>query len=209
MVSPSTLVDFTASAPCCTPASRRRSAIGTPIQRALPAYGPPTSLDTQVRVMSRSISRRSSSSVEREPELLVDQCRGSATPSPADRSAAPGAACRRGRTWRSASMNGLIPGTSRLRLRESVPRRRSAEVPEPRARNSCPDPPANRAAPPAPAPTTANAETVSKNLRRSNPSGCSASPRSRLGPRVTRYIASTATTKVTVAGSNRSSVLPS
>lgn len=45
-----------------TPASRSRSASRTPIHRALPTYGPPTSLDTQVRVMSRSmISRRNRS----------------------------------------------------------------------------------------------------------------------------------------------------
>ncbi len=45
-----------------TPASRSRSARRTPIQRALPTYGPPTSLDTHVRVMSRSINSRASRS---------------------------------------------------------------------------------------------------------------------------------------------------
>ncbi len=41
-----------------TPASRSRSARRTPIHRAVPTYGPPTWLDTQVRVMSRSTSSR-------------------------------------------------------------------------------------------------------------------------------------------------------
>ena len=46
------------SEPAATPASASRSRSGTPIQRAEPAYWPPTSLDTQVRVMSRSIIGR-------------------------------------------------------------------------------------------------------------------------------------------------------
>ena len=43
------------SAPAWTPACSRTVASGTPIQRAFPTYSPPTSLETHVRVMSRSI----------------------------------------------------------------------------------------------------------------------------------------------------------
>ena len=69
------LVDRTASAPARTPASRRMSAIGTPIQRALPTYGPPTSLETQVRVTSRSTSRRARmSSKPRSSSLSTRPC---------------------------------------------------------------------------------------------------------------------------------------
>ena len=54
-VKPSTLVDSTQSAPACGPACFSTSAIRTPCQRALPARSPPTSLETQVRVIIRSI----------------------------------------------------------------------------------------------------------------------------------------------------------
>ena len=53
------------SLPGRIPFSRSRAASGTPIHRALPASAPPTSLETQVSVMSRSMTsarpRRSSS----------------------------------------------------------------------------------------------------------------------------------------------------
>ena len=46
-----------------TPFSRRNAPSGTPSQRAVPARSPPTSLETQVRVTSRSMrSARSYSS---------------------------------------------------------------------------------------------------------------------------------------------------
>ncbi len=61
-VKSSALVDFTASAPSCTPASRSRSRNGTPIQVALPRYSPPTGLDTHVSVIRCSTSRRESRS---------------------------------------------------------------------------------------------------------------------------------------------------
>ena len=52
------------SLPGRIPFSRSRDASGTPIHRALPTSAPPTSLETQVSVMSRSItsarSKRSS-----------------------------------------------------------------------------------------------------------------------------------------------------
>ena len=54
-VKPSTLVESTQSAPACGPAIASTSAIRTPCQRALPARSPPTSLETQVRVIIRSI----------------------------------------------------------------------------------------------------------------------------------------------------------
>lgn len=44
-----------------TPHWRRRSARRTPIHRALPTYGPPTSFETQASVMFRSISGMRSS----------------------------------------------------------------------------------------------------------------------------------------------------
>ena len=52
---PSADRDSSCSAAGSTPARARRSRNGTPSQTALPAYGPPTSFDTQVRVRSRSI----------------------------------------------------------------------------------------------------------------------------------------------------------
>ncbi len=61
-VQPSTERLRTCSAPACTPASSSSGASRTPVQRAVPTYGPPTSLDTQVRVMSRSTSGRRSRS---------------------------------------------------------------------------------------------------------------------------------------------------
>jgi hypothetical protein len=56
MVIPSAAEDSTWSAPARTPARRSRSASGTPSQRALPLYVPPTWFDTQTRVMSASVS---------------------------------------------------------------------------------------------------------------------------------------------------------
>ena len=51
------------------PAGRRA---GTPSQRALPTYLPPTSFETQVSVMSRSIDRELEQLVEGELDLPVD-----------------------------------------------------------------------------------------------------------------------------------------
>ena len=42
------------STPGLMPARSRRSLVRTPSQRAAPTYWPPTSFETQVRVMSRS-----------------------------------------------------------------------------------------------------------------------------------------------------------
>ena len=50
------------STPGRTPARSSRSLVRTPSQRAAPTYGPPTSFETQVRVMSRSTSGIVSSS---------------------------------------------------------------------------------------------------------------------------------------------------
>ena len=61
-VKSSALVERTASAPSRTPASRRRSPIGIPIQVALPTYSPPTGFETQVSVIRRSTRRRASRS---------------------------------------------------------------------------------------------------------------------------------------------------
>jgi hypothetical protein len=44
------------SAPDRMPASSSSGPSRTPVQRALPTYGPPTSFETQVSVMSRSTS---------------------------------------------------------------------------------------------------------------------------------------------------------
>ena len=56
MVMPSTSVERIWSAFVeSMPARARTSVRGTPSQRAPPTYGPPTSLETQVRVMSRSM----------------------------------------------------------------------------------------------------------------------------------------------------------
>ena len=55
IVMPSTSVDRIWSAVSPTPAMSSRSVRRTPSQRAPPTYGPPTSLETQVSVMSRSI----------------------------------------------------------------------------------------------------------------------------------------------------------
>ena len=57
MVMLSALVVLTASAPSWTPARASRSRTGMPSQAALPTYGPPTSFDTQVRVMRLSTRR--------------------------------------------------------------------------------------------------------------------------------------------------------
>ena len=46
------------SAPGSGSASSSSSRSGAPIQRALPTYGPPTWFETQVSVMSRSMSGR-------------------------------------------------------------------------------------------------------------------------------------------------------
>jgi hypothetical protein len=59
-VKPSTLVDNNMSASRCTPTSSRRSAIGKPTQVALPASSPPTSFETQVNVIRRSMGVRRS-----------------------------------------------------------------------------------------------------------------------------------------------------
>jgi hypothetical protein len=66
-VQPSTLVESTMSAPACGRARASSGAIGVPNQRALPTRSPPTSLETQARVMSRSTSgprRRSSKPID-------------------------------------------------------------------------------------------------------------------------------------------------
>ena len=63
MVMPSTSVERIWSAPVePMPARSRRSVRRTPVQRVPPTYGPPTSLETQVKVMSRSMSGISSRS---------------------------------------------------------------------------------------------------------------------------------------------------
>ncbi len=62
MVMPSTSVLKIWSTPSLTPAISSRSVRRTPIQRAPPTYGPPTLFETQVSVMSRSISGMSSRS---------------------------------------------------------------------------------------------------------------------------------------------------
>jgi hypothetical protein len=64
MVMPSAERATTWSAPGSMPISRSNGASGTPSQRAVPMYGPPTSLETQLRVMSRSIRGRLSRSVK-------------------------------------------------------------------------------------------------------------------------------------------------
>ena len=46
------------SASGCTPASSSSGFSGTPIHRAFPMYGPPTSFDTHASVMSRSMTSR-------------------------------------------------------------------------------------------------------------------------------------------------------
>ena len=56
IVMPSTLVLSNWSAPLRTPARRSSAGRLAPSQRALPAYGPPTSLETQTSVMSASVS---------------------------------------------------------------------------------------------------------------------------------------------------------
>ena len=58
----SALVVLIASAPALTPAIARRSLTSTPVQTALPTYGPPTSLETQVNVTRWSTSGMSSRS---------------------------------------------------------------------------------------------------------------------------------------------------
>ena len=80
IVMPSTSVLKIWSTPSWTPASSRRSVRRTPIQRAPPTYGPPTLLETQVSVMSRSMrgiasrsSKVSSSSLSTIPSILSDQ----------------------------------------------------------------------------------------------------------------------------------------
>src|SRR5215467_4624635 len=50
-VNPSEDVQYSWSAPALIPASRGSAPRLVPSQRALPTYGPPTSLETQVRVM--------------------------------------------------------------------------------------------------------------------------------------------------------------
>ena len=50
-VKPSTEVQNSCSAPARMPASRSRLATLAPIHSALPTYGPPTGLETQVSVM--------------------------------------------------------------------------------------------------------------------------------------------------------------
>ena len=60
------------SAPVRTPARSSRSRVRTPSQRAPPTYGPPTSFETQVRVMSRSTSGIAQEVVEREGVGTVD-----------------------------------------------------------------------------------------------------------------------------------------
>ena len=50
-VNPSTDVHSSCSAPARMPASRSRLARLAPIHSALPTYGPPTGLETQVSVM--------------------------------------------------------------------------------------------------------------------------------------------------------------
>ena len=60
-VNPSTERETSWSAAGSTPASSSKGFSGTPTQRALPMYGPPTSFETHVSVMSRSISSRATS----------------------------------------------------------------------------------------------------------------------------------------------------
>ena len=57
-VNPSTERPTIWSAPGSGSASSSSSRSGAPIHRALPMYGPPTGFETQVSVMSRSISGR-------------------------------------------------------------------------------------------------------------------------------------------------------
>ena len=61
------------SLPDRMPFSRRKAPRGTPIQRAVPASRPPTSLETQVSVMSRSMrSSRSNRSAQRVAARRVE-----------------------------------------------------------------------------------------------------------------------------------------
>jgi hypothetical protein len=60
IVMPSVDVPTIWSAAACTPASRSSGASAAPSQRAVPTRSPPTSLETQVIVMSRSTSGRPS-----------------------------------------------------------------------------------------------------------------------------------------------------
>ena len=83
MVIPSAADDSTWSALARAPARRSSPASGTPSQRALPLYVPPTSFETQTRVMSASVSgirsnspKVTSSSRSTIPSIRSVQSRG-------------------------------------------------------------------------------------------------------------------------------------
>ena len=71
-VNPSTERETSWSAAGSTPASSSKGFSGTPTQRALPMYGPPTSFETHVSVMSRSIRSPSDELLEVQRDLPID-----------------------------------------------------------------------------------------------------------------------------------------
>ena len=145
-------------------ASSSRSASGTPSQRALPIRSPPTSLETQARVMYRSIIGRASRSAKSASIGLRDPAVDAQRPVVrVDLRARPGR-CRSGRSRSSASRTARAgPATGRRRPAPparrptglgSATRRRAADTPC-RSASQCPPSPTTAADRPAAAPTPA------------------------------------------------------
>ena len=84
-------------------ASASRSASRTPLHQALPIRSPPTGLDTQLRVIQASVSRRSMQVLGRSAPARGRPCRGSAAATPRARSRAARSRCGSGRSRRPAS----------------------------------------------------------------------------------------------------------